>query len=111
MSQTNGSHDTNTKHIAEDYIEDGDDMYVDTFSYIGFNNNIRSETPSPGFVMSSAGKWSKVKNMKPIIQDNLLLMFNFEEDFDSRGGENEEEHGFEIDISRELNDQIANPVP
>merc|ERR1711988_1677006 len=36
-------------------------------------------------------------------------MFNFEEDFDSLGEEEDDENGIEIDISRELNDQIANP--
>ena len=84
---------------------------MDTFSYIRFINYIRTETPSPGFVMSlsSAGKWSDVKYMKPVIADDPLLMFNFEEDFDSLGEEEEEENGIEIDISRELNDQIANP--
>ena len=30
VCQTNGSHDTNTKHIAEDDTEDGDEMYVDS---------------------------------------------------------------------------------
>jgi len=84
---------------------------MDTFSYIRFINYVRSETPSPGFVMSLSGadKWSDVKFMKPVIQDDPLLMFNFEEDFDSLGEEEEEENGLEIDISRELNDQIANP--
>ena len=82
---------------------------MDTFSYIRFINYVRSEAPSPGFVMSlsSAGKWSDIKYMKPVIPDDPLLMFNFEEDFDSLG--EEEEDAFEIDISRELNDQIANP--
>merc|ERR1719414_723485 len=36
-------------------------------------------------------------------------MFNFEDDLDSLGEEEEEENGFEIDISREIDDQIANP--
>ena len=85
---------------------------MDTFSYIRFINYVRAETPSPGFVMSlsSADKWSDVRFMKPVLADDPLLMFNFEEDFDSLGEEEEEdENGCEIDISRELNDQIANP--
>ena len=62
---------------------------MDTFSYIRFINYVRSEAPSPGFVMSlsSAGKWSDIKYMKPVIPDDPLLMFNFEEDFDSLGEE------------------------
>merc|ERR550532_3572293 len=44
--------------------------------------------------------------MKPAIGDDPLLMFNFEEDL---GEEEDDENGIEIDISRELNDQIANP--
>merc|ERR1719468_1031912 len=47
--------------------------------------------------------------MKPVIGDDPLLMFNYEEDFDSLGEEEDDENGIEIDISRELNDQIANP--
>lgn len=84
---------------------------MDTFSYIRFINYIREEAPSPGFVMSlsSAEKWSDIKYMKPAIGDDPLLMFNFEEDLDSLGEEEDDENGIEIDISRELNDQIANP--
>lgn len=151
VCHNNGTNDLNTKHVTEDPVEDGDEMYIDslqpaqdlfstkkfrtaedclehckdvhgldlsllkkrhsmdTFSYIRFINYVRTETPSPGFVMSlsSAGKWSDVKYMKPVITDDPLLMFNFEEDFDSLG--EEEEDAFEIDISRDINDQIANP--
>ena len=84
---------------------------MDSFSYIRFINYVRTEAPSPGFVMSlsSADKWNDVKFMKPVIPDDPLLMFNFEEDLDSLGEEEEEENGFEIDISREIDDQIANP--
>jgi len=84
-------------------------LNMDTFSYIRFVNYIRSESPSPGFVMSlsSSAKWGDLKFMKPVIQDDPLLMFNFEEDLDPQ--DEEEENGFEIDISRELNDEIANP--
>ena len=84
---------------------------MDTFSYIRFINYLRTEAPSPGFVMSlsSSDKWSDVKYMKPVIPDDPLLMFNFEDDLESLGEEEEEETGFEIDISRELDDQIANP--
>ena len=126
VCHTNGGNDVNTKHIADDAMEDGDEMYVDslqpaldlfstkkfktaedcldhckdvhgldlsllkkrhsmdTFSYIRFINYVRTETPSPGFVMSLSGadKWSDVKFMKPVIEDDPLLMFNFEEDFD-----------------------------
>jgi len=83
-------------------------LNMDTFSYIRFVNYVRSETPSPGFVMSlsSPEKWGDMKFMKPVIPDDPLLMFNFEEDLDP---EDDEENGFEIDISRELNDEIANP--
>lgn len=84
---------------------------MDSFSYIRFINYLRTEAPSPGFVMSlsSADKWTDVKYMKPVIPDDPLLMFNFEDDLDSLGEEEEEENGFEIDISREIDDQIANP--
>merc|ERR550517_817709 len=39
---------------------------MDTFSYIRFINYLRTEAPSPGFVMSlsSSDKWSDVKFMK-----------------------------------------------
>ena len=84
---------------------------MDSFSYIRFINYLRTEAPSPGFVMSlsSSDKWTDVKYMKPVIADDPLLMFNFEDDLESLGEEEEEENGFEIDISRELDDQIANP--
>ena len=84
---------------------------MDTFSYIRFINYVRTESPSPGFVMSlsSADKWNDVKYMKPVVPDDPLLMFNFEDDLESLGEEEEEENGFEIDISREIDDQIANP--
>eukprot|EP00092_Neocalanus_flemingeri_P091390 GFUD01115855.1.p1 GENE.GFUD01115855.1~~GFUD01115855.1.p1 ORF type:complete len:606 (+),score=169.37 GFUD01115855.1:62-1819(+) len=84
-------------------------LSMDTFSYIRFVNYVRSESPSPGFVMSlsSGAKWGDLKFMKPVIPDDPLLMFNFEEELDPQ--DEEEENGFEIDISRELNDEIANP--
>jgi len=84
-------------------------LSMDTFSYIRFVNYVRSESPSPGFVMSlsSAAKWGDLKFMKPVIADDPLLMFNFEEELDPQ--DEDEENGFEIDISRELNDEIANP--
>jgi protein arginine N-methyltransferase 3 len=59
--------------------------------------------------LSSDQKWSDNAFMKPVIQDDPLLMFDFEQDLEQPGTEEEEENGFEIDISRELNDQIANP--
>ena len=67
------------------------------------------ESPSPGFVMSlsSAEKWKDMKYMKPVIPDDPLLMFNFDEEMDPF--DDEDENGFEIDISRELNDEIVNP--
>eukprot|EP00091_Calanus_sinicus_P017861 TRINITY_DN3882_c0_g2_i1.p1 TRINITY_DN3882_c0_g2~~TRINITY_DN3882_c0_g2_i1.p1 ORF type:complete len:326 (+),score=84.59 TRINITY_DN3882_c0_g2_i1:118-1095(+) len=84
-------------------------LSMDTFSYIRFVNYVRSESPSPGFVMSlsSAAKWGDLKFMKPVIADDPLLMFNFEEELDPQ--DEDDENGFEIDISRELNDEIANP--
>jgi len=82
---------------------------MDTFSYIRFVNYVRMESPSPGFVMSlsSAEKWKDMKYMKPVIPDDPLLMFNFDEEMDPF--DDEDENGFEIDISRELNDEIVNP--
>ena len=70
---------------------------------------MRSESPSPGFVMSlsSAAKWGDLKFMKPVIPDDPLLMFNFDEELDPQ--DDDDENGFEIDISRELNDEIVNP--
>jgi len=84
-------------------------LSMDTFSYIRFVNYVRSESPSPGFVMSlsSAAKWGDLKFMKPVIADDPLLMFNFEEELDPQ--EEDDENGFEIDISRELNDELVNP--
>lgn len=84
-------------------------LNMDTFSYIRFVNYVRSESPSPGFVMSlsSAAKWGDLKFMMPVIADDPLLMFNFEEELDPQ--DEDDENGFEIDISRELNDEIANP--
>ena len=77
-------------------------------------NYIRLEKPSPGFVMSlsSSQKWADPAFLRPQIPDDPLLMFDFDEELAAEaGGEDEEENGFEIDISRELNDQIAkNPV-
>merc|ERR1711892_410900 len=84
-------------------------LSMDTFSYIRFVDYVRSESPSPGFVMSlsSAAKWGDLKFMKPVITDDPLLMFNFEEELDPQ--EEDDENGFEIDISRELNDELVNP--
>jgi len=84
---------------------------MDTFSFIRLVNYIRVERPSPGFVMSlsSDQKWSDSAFLKPAIQDDPLLMFDFEQLLEQSSLEEDEENGFEIDISRELNDQIANP--
>eukprot|EP00088_Acartia_fossae_P030332 TRINITY_DN3130_c0_g1_i1.p1 TRINITY_DN3130_c0_g1~~TRINITY_DN3130_c0_g1_i1.p1 ORF type:complete len:566 (+),score=127.74 TRINITY_DN3130_c0_g1_i1:27-1724(+) len=81
---------------------------MDTFSYIRLINYIRTELPSPGFVMalSSDSKWEDDKFMRPVIEDDPLLMYNFDDDEDSY---DEDENGFGIDISRDLNDQIENP--
>merc|ERR1719222_188550 len=83
---------------------------MDTFSFIRLVNYIRLEKPSPGFVMSlsSSQKWADSAFLKPQIPDDPLLMFDFDQELTTEaGGEEEEENGFEIDISRELNDQIA----
>jgi len=82
---------------------------MDTFSFIRFVNYVRSECPSPGFVMSlsSDQKWADPEFMKPAIQDDPLLMYDFEQSLNPM--EDEEEAGIEIDISRDLDDQIANP--
>eukprot|EP00088_Acartia_fossae_P056829 TRINITY_DN6622_c0_g1_i2.p1 TRINITY_DN6622_c0_g1~~TRINITY_DN6622_c0_g1_i2.p1 ORF type:complete len:588 (-),score=142.04 TRINITY_DN6622_c0_g1_i2:598-2361(-) len=85
---------------------------MDFFSFIRFVNYVRTELPSPGFVMSlsSASKWEDAKFMKPVIPDDPILMYNFEDD-DQACIEEEEENGdYEIDISRDLNDQIENPA-
>jgi protein arginine N-methyltransferase 3 len=81
---------------------------MDTFSFIRFINYLRSELPSPGFVMSlsSDTKWEDDKFMKPVIDDDPLLMFNLDDDAEMF---DDDENGFEIDISRELDDQIENP--
>ena len=60
--------------------------------------------------LSSDQKWSDPAFMKPAIPDDPILMFDFEQELEQPLGEDEEENGFEIDISRELNDQIANPA-
>jgi hypothetical protein len=84
---------------------------MDTFSYIRFVNYVRTERPSPGFVMSlgSDAKWADERFLKPVLEDDPMLMFNFEEDtLDGvmlPDGE-DDENGFEIDISRDLNDEI-----
>jgi len=82
---------------------------MDTFSFIRFVNYVRTECPSPGFVMSlsSDQKWLDPEFMKPVIQDDPLLMYDFEQVINPV--EDEEEAGIEIDISRDLDDQIANP--
>jgi len=79
---------------------------MDTFSFIRFVNYVRQESPSPGFVMSlsSAQKWEDPKFMKPVLPDDPLLMYDFDQALNPGG---EEEEGCEIDISRELDDQIA----
>ena len=68
---------------------------------------MRTELPSPGFVMSlsSDNKWADLRFMKPVIEDDPILMFNFEAELE----EDEDENGFGIDISRDLNDEIENP--
>merc|ERR1712200_134789 len=73
-----------------------------------FINYLRTESPSPGFVMSlsSDSKWEDIRFMKPVIEDDPILMYNFDDEDDF---EDEEENGFGIDISRDLNDQIENP--
>ena len=87
---------------------------VITFHLTRLVNYIRLEKPSPGFVMSlsSSQKWADHAFLKPQIPDDPLLMFDFDQELTAEAcGEEEEENGFEIDISRELNDQIAkNPV-
>ena len=62
--------------------------------------------------LSSSQKWADPAFLKPQIPDDPLLMFDFDQELTAEaGGEEEEENGFEIDISRELNDQIAkNPA-
>jgi len=82
---------------------------MDTFSFIRLINFIRSDSPSAGFVMSlsSDNMWEDDKYMKPVIEDDPLLMYNFDEEDDPY---DEDENGFHgIDISRDLNDQIENP--
>lgn len=83
---------------------------MDTFSYIRLINYIRTESPSAGFVMSlsSDNMWEGDKYMKPVIEDDALLMYSFMEDHEDEEFD-EEENGFGIDISRDLNDQIENP--
>lgn len=83
---------------------------MDTFSLIRFINYVRTEMPSPGFVMSlsSDNKWADLRFMKPVLEDDPILMFNFEAEADYE--EDEEENGFGIDISRDLNDEIENPL-
>jgi len=77
---------------------------MDTFSFIRFINYLRTESPSPGFVMSlsSATKWEDDRFMKPVIPDDPILMYSLEDE------EEEEENGCEIDISRDINDEIEN---
>jgi len=81
---------------------------MDTFSFIRFVNYVRTERPSPGFVMSlsSDQKWADLKFMKPVIEDDPMLMYDFEEEEEEENGEDD---GCEIDISRDLNDEIENP--
>jgi len=97
---------------------------MDTFSFIRFVNYVRTELPSPGFVMSlsSDNKWEDVKFMKPVIPDDPVLMFNFEDE-DMEEDDGEDENGYGVDISREnITDEVLqkhhrvpakslNPVP
>jgi len=81
---------------------------MDTFSFIRFVNYVRTELPSPGFVMSlsSDNKWEDVKFMKPVIQDDPVLMFNFEEE-EMEEEDGEDENGYGVDISREnITDEV-----
>ena len=57
--------------------------------------------------LSSDSKWEDPKFMKPVIEDDPILMYNLDDECDMF--DDDEENGFEIDISRELNDQIENP--
>jgi len=84
-------------------------LNMDMFSYIRFVNFVRTESPSPGFVMSlsSDQKWADQAFLKPVVEDDPLLMIDFEQYLEA--SLEEEECGVEIDISRELDDQIANP--
>jgi len=100
------------EHIASVHGLDlgvlGRRLNMDTFSFIRFINYVRTECPSPGFVMSlsSDQKWSDPVFLKPVVPDDPLLMYDFEQAVEPQ---DDEESGFEIDISRDLDDQIANP--
>ena len=85
---------------------------MDTFSYIRFVNYLRTERPSPGFVMSlgSDAKWAEERFLRPVLEDDPMLMFNFDDEIgDATLDGDDDENGFEIDISRDLNDEIENP--
>ena len=67
---------------------------MDCFSFFRLVNYLRSEKPSPGLVMSlsSDALWQDEKYLKPVEEDDPLLMVDIEEDiYDSIEDEDEEE--------------------
>ena len=67
---------------------------MDCFSFFRLVNYLRSEKPSPGLVMSlsSDALWQDEKYLKPVEEDDPLLMVDIEEDvYDSIEDEEEEE--------------------
>ena len=67
---------------------------MDCFSFFRLVNYLRSQKPSPGLVMSlsSDALWQDEKYLKPIEEDDPLLMIDIEEDvYDSIEDEEEED--------------------
>ena len=67
---------------------------MDCFSFFRLVNYLRSQKPSPGLVMSLSSDtlWQEEKYLKPIEEDDPLLMIDIEEDvYDSVEDEEDEE--------------------
>ena len=67
---------------------------MDCFSFFRLVNYLRSQKPSPGLVMSlsSDALWQEEKYLKPVIEDDPLLMLDIEEDiYDSIEDDEDEE--------------------
>ena len=67
---------------------------MDCFSFFRLVNYLRSQKPSPGLVMSlsSDALWQDDKYLKPVVEDDPLLMIDIEEDvYDSIEDDEDEE--------------------
>ena len=71
---------------------------MDCFSFFRFVNYLRSQKPSPGLVMSlsSDALWQDEKYLKPVVEDDPLLMVDIEEDVYDSIEDDEDEESFTV---------------